>query len=81
MVAKADFSRAAMHLSTLPADREVAAAALHEAMQLTDQRPADHDTAVALLREAVKLGITHIDTADFYGYGLYLTNQILKEGP
>lgn len=39
--------------------------------------PADHDAAVAVLREAVKLGITHIDTSDFYGP--YITNQIIKE--
>ena len=29
--------------------------------------PADRDAAVAVLREAVELGITHIDTSDFYG--------------
>lgn len=39
--------------------------------------PADRDAAVAVLREAVRLGITHIDTADFYGP--YVTNQIIKE--
>jgi aryl-alcohol dehydrogenase-like predicted oxidoreductase len=39
--------------------------------------PADRDAAVAVLREAVKLGITHIDTADFYGP--HVTNQIIKE--
>jgi aryl-alcohol dehydrogenase-like predicted oxidoreductase len=39
--------------------------------------PADHDAAVAVLREAVALGITHIDTSDFYGP--YITNQIIKE--
>src|SRR5579884_1611115 len=39
--------------------------------------PADRDEAVAVLREAVRLGITHIDTADFYGP--YITNQIIKE--
>jgi pyridoxine 4-dehydrogenase len=32
---------------------------------------------VAVLREAVELGITHIDTADFYGP--HVTNQIIKE--
>jgi pyridoxine 4-dehydrogenase len=32
---------------------------------------------VAVLREAVELGITHIDTADFYGP--HITNQIIKE--
>ncbi|GLY67824.1 aldo/keto reductase family oxidoreductase [Amycolatopsis taiwanensis] len=39
--------------------------------------PADRDAAVAVLREAVRLGITHIDTADFYGP--YVTNEIIKE--
>jgi aryl-alcohol dehydrogenase-like predicted oxidoreductase len=39
--------------------------------------PADRDAAVAVLREAVQLGITHIDTADFYGP--YVTNQIIRE--
>jgi aryl-alcohol dehydrogenase-like predicted oxidoreductase len=39
--------------------------------------PADRDAAVAVLREAVRLGITHIDTSDFYGP--YVTNQIIKE--
>ena len=39
--------------------------------------PADRDAAVAVLREAVELGITHIDTADFYGP--YITNQIIRE--
>ena len=39
--------------------------------------PADRDEAVAVLREAVRLGITHIDTADFYGP--HITNQIIKE--
>ncbi len=28
--------------------------------------PADRDAAVAVLREALALGITHIDTSDFY---------------
>ena len=39
--------------------------------------PADRAAAVAVLREAVALGITHIDTSDFYGP--YITNQIIKE--
>ena len=39
--------------------------------------PADRDAAVAVLREAVALGITHIDTSDFYGP--HVTNQIIKE--
>jgi aryl-alcohol dehydrogenase-like predicted oxidoreductase len=39
--------------------------------------PADHDAAVAVLREAVALGITHIDTSDFYGP--FVTNQLIRE--
>ncbi len=39
--------------------------------------PADRDAAVAVLREVVALGITHIDTSDFYGP--HITNQIIKE--
>ena len=39
--------------------------------------PADRVAALAVLREAVALGITHIDTSDYYGP--YITNQIIKE--
>jgi aryl-alcohol dehydrogenase-like predicted oxidoreductase len=39
--------------------------------------PADQNAAVAVLHEAVALGITHIDTADFYGP--HVTNQIIRE--
>ena len=39
--------------------------------------PRDHDEAIAVLREAVERGITHIDTADFYGP--HLTNQLIRE--
>ncbi len=39
--------------------------------------PADRDQAIAVLREVVELGITHIDTSDFYGP--HITNQIIKE--
>ncbi|MBP2335800.1 aryl-alcohol dehydrogenase-like predicted oxidoreductase [Saccharothrix coeruleofusca] len=39
--------------------------------------PADRDAAVAVLREVVELGITHIDTSDYYGP--HVTNQIIKE--
>jgi aryl-alcohol dehydrogenase-like predicted oxidoreductase len=39
--------------------------------------PADRDGAAAVLREAVELGITHIDTSDYYGP--HVTNQIIKE--
>ena len=39
--------------------------------------PKDRDAAVAVLRTAVDLGITHIDTADFYGP--HVTNKIIRE--
>src|SRR6478752_4558253 len=39
--------------------------------------PADHDGALAVLREVVDIGITHIDTSDFYGP--HITNQLIKE--
>jgi pyridoxine 4-dehydrogenase len=39
--------------------------------------PRDHDEAIAVLREAVDRGITHIDTADFYGP--HITNQLIRE--
>jgi pyridoxine 4-dehydrogenase len=39
--------------------------------------PKDRDGAVAVLRQAVELGVTHIDTSDFYGP--HVTNQIIKE--
>jgi len=39
--------------------------------------PKDRDGAIAVLRAAVDLGITHIDTADFYGP--YITNELIRE--
>jgi len=39
--------------------------------------PADRDAAVAVLREAMEVGITHIDTSDFYGP--HVTNQIIRQ--
>jgi aryl-alcohol dehydrogenase-like predicted oxidoreductase len=39
--------------------------------------PADRAAAVAVLREAVQLGITHIDTSDYYGP--YVTNELIRE--
>ncbi|TKA00742.1 oxidoreductase [Actinacidiphila oryziradicis] len=39
--------------------------------------PEDRDAAIAVLRTAVELGITHIDTADFYGP--HVTNEIIRE--
>jgi aryl-alcohol dehydrogenase-like predicted oxidoreductase len=38
--------------------------------------PKDPESAVALLREAVAVGVSHIDTADFYGP--HITNQIIR---
>jgi pyridoxine 4-dehydrogenase len=39
--------------------------------------PKDRDAAISVLREAVDLGITHIDTADYYGPRV--TNEIIHE--
>ena len=39
--------------------------------------PRDRDEAVAVLRTAVELGITHIDTSDFYGP--YVVNELIRE--
>lgn len=39
--------------------------------------PSDRSAAVAVLREVVERGITHIDTADFYGP--HITNQLIRE--
>jgi pyridoxine 4-dehydrogenase len=39
--------------------------------------PKDRDQALAVLRAAVDLGITHIDTSDFYGP--FVVNEIIKE--
>ncbi|HWA66287.1 MAG TPA: aldo/keto reductase family oxidoreductase [Mycobacteriales bacterium] len=39
--------------------------------------PADRDEAIAVLREAVELGITHIDTSDYYGP--HVTNEIIRQ--
>ena len=54
---------------------------VYGAMQLAGPHvfgpPADRDAAAAVLREAMELGITHIDTSDYYGP--YVTNQIIKE--
>src|SRR5881392_959954 len=65
---------------TLAADLTVTRVG-YGAMQLAGPRvfgpPADRDEAIAVLREVVELGITHIDTSDYYGP--YVTNQIIKE--
>jgi aryl-alcohol dehydrogenase-like predicted oxidoreductase len=51
------------------------------AMQLAGPRvfgpPKDRAGALMVLREVIALGITHIDTSDFYGP--HVTNQIIKE--
>ncbi len=39
--------------------------------------PKDRDGAIAVLREVVDVGITHIDTSDFYGP--HIINQLIKE--
>ena len=39
--------------------------------------PADREAALAVLREAVRLGITHLDTAD--AYGPHVTNELIRE--
>ena len=76
-----------MTATTLPGGTFTMAADLtvtrmgYGAMQLAGPHvfgpPADRAAAVAVLREAVALGITHIDTSDYYGP--HVTNQIIKE--
>ena len=39
--------------------------------------PKDRDAAIAVLHEVIGLGITHIDTSDFYGP--FVTNQLIRE--
>ncbi|HEX9999275.1 MAG TPA: aldo/keto reductase family oxidoreductase [Actinoplanes sp.] len=39
--------------------------------------PKDRDAALAVLRTVVELGITHIDTSDYYGP--YVTNELIRE--
>jgi pyridoxine 4-dehydrogenase len=39
--------------------------------------PRDRDRAVAVLREAVDMGITHIDTSDFYGP--FVVNELIRQ--
>ena len=39
--------------------------------------PKDHDAAIEVLRTVVDLGITHIDTSDYYGP--YVTNELIRE--
>ncbi|AYG03622.1 oxidoreductase [Gryllotalpicola protaetiae] len=39
--------------------------------------PRDRDEAIAVLRAAVEAGVTHIDTADFYGF--HVSNDLIRE--
>jgi aryl-alcohol dehydrogenase-like predicted oxidoreductase len=39
--------------------------------------PRDHAEAIAVLRTAVELGVTHIDTSDFYGP--HTVNELIRE--
>jgi aryl-alcohol dehydrogenase-like predicted oxidoreductase len=39
--------------------------------------PRDRDQALAVLREAVNLGVTHIDTSDFYGP--FVVNELIRQ--
>lgn len=61
-------------------DRKVARIG-YGAMQLAGRGafgpPRDSDEALAVLREAVAQGVTHIDTADFYGP--HITNELIRE--
>jgi pyridoxine 4-dehydrogenase len=76
-----------MNSTTLPggtfklADDLILTRTGYGAMQLAGPHvfgpPADRDGALAVLREVVKLGITHIDTSDFYGP--HITNQLINE--
>ena len=54
---------------------------VYGAMQLAGPHvfgpPADPEAALEVLREAVALGITHIDTADFYGP--HITNHLIRQ--
>jgi len=39
--------------------------------------PRDRDEALAVVKEAVESGVTHVDTADFYGPAI--TNELIRE--
>ncbi|SNS93238.1 oxidoreductase [Actinacidiphila glaucinigra] len=64
-----------------PADDLVISRMGYGAMQLAGPGvfgpPRDRDQALAVLREAVELGITHIDTSDFYGPAV--VNELIRE--
>ncbi len=40
----------------------------------------DPESGMAVLRRAVALGVNHIDTAGFYGYGDLSANEMIREG-
>jgi pyridoxine 4-dehydrogenase len=71
-----------MSLGTItPADGLTLTRMGYGAMQLAGPHvfgpPKDHDAALEVLRAVVAAGITHIDTADFYGP--VVTNELIKE--
>ncbi|MGV7904300.1 aldo/keto reductase, partial [Mycobacterium kansasii] len=39
--------------------------------------PADREAAIEVLHDVIDLGITHIDTSDYYGP--FVTNEIIRE--
>jgi aryl-alcohol dehydrogenase-like predicted oxidoreductase len=39
--------------------------------------PSDREQAIAVLREAIELGVTHIDTSDYYGPAT--VNEVIRE--
>jgi pyridoxine 4-dehydrogenase len=39
--------------------------------------PRDREEAIAVLREAIELGVTHIDTSDYYGP--FTVNEVIKD--
>ncbi|MBO2451688.1 oxidoreductase [Actinomadura barringtoniae] len=69
-----------MALETLAGDLAITRMG-YGAMQLAGPNvfgpPRDREEALAVLREAVELGVTHIDTADFYGPEV--VNGLIKE--
>jgi pyridoxine 4-dehydrogenase len=67
--------------SITPADGLTLSRMGYGAMQLAGPNvfgpPKDRGQAVAVLREAVESGVTHIDTADFYGPAV--VNELIRE--
>lgn len=64
-----------------PADHVVLTGEGYGAVQLAEPGawgpPAHSDAAVAVLRAAEDLGVSHVDTADFYGS--HVTKEVLRE--